>query len=249
MKKPLSLTLLAAMISLPACADCKHEAERSLSQDLDGIERVVLKVGAGDLEIAAGGSSLQANGTACASRASDLDDMQLVASRDGSTLRIETEVPDTSGWRQARIDVSVELPASLPIAVTDGSGDMRVEGVTLDGLKDGSGDIRLTQTRGSFRITDGSGGVKISEHRGDLELKDGSGDLRIDDIEGDVTVLSDGSGDIDIEQVSGSVEIASDGSGDIVVDTVGGDLRVGSAGSGDVRYRDISGRIEVPRKD
>ena len=244
------IALLAAVSTLPACADCNHQAERSLSEDLVGIERVELVAKAGDLEIEAGGSTLEASGTACASKARLLEEIQLVAERSGSTLRVEVETPDTSGWnQQARLDLRVSLPATMSLEVTDGSGDIEARGVTISRLKDGSGDSRLTETRGDLRLSDGSGDVTLRGHQGSVELKDGSGDLRLRDVAGSVLITSDGSGGIDIETVEGDVEVRSDGSGDIDVETVSGDLRVGSAGSGDVRHRGVAGNVDVPRKD
>lgn len=244
------LALLTAAFTLPACADCNHEADRSLSEDLGGIERVELKARAGDLEIEAGGSTLEASGQACASKASLLDEVQLVAERRGSTLRVEAVMPKTSGWnQQARLDLRLTLPATMPLEVTDGSGDIEASGVTLTRLEDGSGDCRLADTRGELRIFDGSGDFTVRGHQGEVELTDGSGDLRLRDVTGSVLITSDGSGGIDIENVGGSVEVRSDGSGDIDVDTVAGDLRVGRAGSGDVRHRGVAGSVDVPRKD
>ncbi|MEM1181012.1 MAG: DUF4097 family beta strand repeat-containing protein [Acidobacteriota bacterium] len=249
-----SLSLLmvaasAAAFALPAWADCDHQAKRQLSESLSGIDRVEVVARAGDLRIdASQGDTLEATGKACASKKSLLEDVQLVAERRGSVLRVEASIPKTSGWNQsARLDMKIELPGNVSLEVEDGSGDLELRGVSVEALDDGSGDARLDGTRGDLRIVDGSGGITIREHRGDLELRDGSGDLRIRDSDGRVVITDDGSGDIDITGVSGDVHIKSDGSGDIEVDTVGGDLRIGSAGSGDVRFRDVRGSTDVPK--
>lgn len=242
-------TLLLTAFAGSASADCEHKADRSLTEDLAGVERVEIKATAGDLDIEAGGSQLKATGEACASKKSLLDDIQLTAKKSGDVLRVEATIPKTSGWnQQARLDLRITLPAGMPIVVSDGSGDLEMRGVTVEKLDDGSGDARLVETRGSMRIVDGSGGVTIRDHRGDIELKDGSGDLRLRGIKGTVIIASDGSGDIDINDVDGDVDVKNDGSGDIDVDTVSGDLHVGPAGSGDVDYRDVAGSVEVPRR-
>ncbi|MEM8994174.1 MAG: DUF2807 domain-containing protein [Acidobacteriota bacterium] len=246
----LAISLLLAALAGSASADCDYKADRELSESLDGVERVEIIARAGDLRISARDvDKLEASGEACASKKTLLDDVQLTAERRGSVLRLETEMPETSGWnRQTRLDLRVTVPAGVVLSVNDGSGDLDIRGVSLEALDDGSGDARLDGTRGNLRVIDGSGGLTIRDHRGDLELEDGSGDLRVRGTDGRVVVTSDGSGDIDITDVSGDVHIENDGSGDIDVDTVGGSLRVGPAGSGDVRFSDVQGQTDVPRR-
>ena len=249
-----SMILLVSMVTaLPAAAwDCDHKADRSLSEDLNGVSRVELLVAAGDLDIEGdqGVSSLEAEGEACASDTDILEGIQIVAKRRGATLRIEAQMPKTSGWgKSAALGLRVVLPADLPVEVKDSSGDLAATGAYIVRLDDGSGDIRLKNTQGDLELSDGSGDVKITDHRGNLNLEDGSGDVRIVGVEGSVLVDADGSGDLNIKQIQGSVTVDEDGSGDISVAEVSGDFTVDRAGSGDVYHRDVSGKVDVPTRD
>ncbi|MEM6795129.1 MAG: DUF4097 family beta strand repeat-containing protein [Acidobacteriota bacterium] len=242
-----TLTTTLLLSTLPAFARCDHRAERSLSESLDGVERVEITAKAGDLDIRAGGSTLEARGDACASSKNYLEEVQLVASRSGSTLRVEVETPNTLGWNSgASLDLEIEVPNDVPLRITDGSGDTEIRGVTVEEITDGSGEVRLTETFGALDMTDGSGDVSVRGHEGTIEITDGSGDVSIRDIAGEVLVANDGSGDLDISQVSGSVEVRSDGSGDIFARAIGGDFEVGSGGSGDIKYREVEGRVSIP---
>ena len=95
--------------------------------------------------------------------------------------------------------------------------------------------------------------IEIADESGDIDLEnvagadvvDGSGDIRIENVWGDVFV-DDASGDVRILQTAGDVWIG-DGSGDIVVEDVLGDLTVQYDGSGAIRYRNVRGRVSLPR--
>ena len=248
----LLILLLSAPLPALAWGDCDHKADRQASEGLEGVERLVIVARAGDLRLEESTDSarLSATGRACASSAELLEGTQISTRRSGTTLHIEADIPKTHGWNvQARLDLEIQVPSNLPVEVEDSSGDISAEGVKLNKIKDGSGDIALRETSGDLRIDDGSGDIRIQSHRGNIELEDGSGDARLAEIDGSVRVLEDGSGDLSMKSVSGSVEVESDGSGDIFAGGVGGDFIVARAGSGDVRHRDVKGRVDIPTRD
>lgn len=242
---------LSCLTALPSLAwDCDHKAERSLSEDLAGIEKVVLKARAGDLSVRVDGTSFRAAGEACASKASVLEGIQLRSERRGEVLTVEVVVPETKGWnQQARLDLDVSLPADMPLDIDDSSGDVTVSGARLGRVEDGSGDLRFQGTHGNLQLEDGSGDVRIDGHHGDVKLKDGSGSIRVTDLDGSVLVDQDGSGDLTMERIAGSVKVEDDGSGDIEVAEVGGDFIVRSAGSGSVRHDGVAGKVDIPARD
>ncbi len=246
------LLLLLAPVPVTAWDNCDHKADRRASESLDGIERVVVSARAGDLRLERGDEAnrLSAIGVACASSAKLLDGIQLETRRSGSTLHIETDMPETRGWNsRASMDLEIRVPSSVEMEVQDSSGDVSAEGVRLASIKDGSGDLSLRETSGDLRIDDGSGDIRISTHHGNVEIEDGSGDARLSEIDGSVRISEDGSGDLSMKSVSGSVTVDRDGSGDIFAGRVGGDFIVARDGSGDVRHRDVKGRVDVPADD
>lgn len=250
--KVLALLAVAAGAA-PVRADCAFSAMREGAADLDGVARVVVTSGAGDLQIAASPEArrIVARGKACASSQLLLDTLRLEVRRDGDTVYIEAGPRNegnvvTIGKAYAQLDVGIALPQVLPVEARDSSGDFRASGVGRLTLDDSSGDIDLRRI-GSAEIKDSSGDIKVTDAGGDVTITfDGSGNIDLSNIGGNAEVGSDGSGDIRIVGVKGNVLIGADGSGDIVVEDVGGDFTLGNDGSGDVLTKNIAGKISVP---
>lgn len=265
LRRSLTIAILAA--SGLACQvvigdDCDHTAPREASLDASGATRVVIDAGAGSLEVrGVPGSEVHARGTACASREALLDEIRLVADRRGDTLHLETRFP-RNYHGTARLDLEVDIPAGLPVAIDDGSGSTKVRGVAALTLHDGSGSITVSDVAGAVDIEDGSGSIELLGVGGDVTIDDGSGSIdvrgaggkvRIDDGSGEITVrdvdgdvsVEDGSGSMEITGVGGSVVVEEDGSGDIRVEDVRGDFRVLDDGSGSVDYARIDGQVSI----
>ena len=250
---------------------CEHEARRTGTASLSGVERVLVGSGAGSLEVVGrpGATGASADGRACASEERDLDQLRLDVRREGATLVIEALYPDDRihvGNRYARIDLIVQLPEGTAIRVEDGSGDMSVAGVGEADLRDGSGGIVARDIRGELRIDDGSGDIEVSDAFASVDITDGSGEIDIRDARGSVRIddgsgntrvhgvggsvrVEDGSGELRISEVTRDVVIDDDGSGSIRVERVGGDFTVDDDGSGGLSYSDVRGRVSVPRDD
>jgi len=232
----LTLALLLAATALVGCVGeggsfglftCNLTAERSASVPAEGIVTVRIVAESGSLDVAgqAGATDIVAAGTACASNATELEDMQFQVGTGGSEVVIEARTP--SGASQ--FDVSITLPDTVAVEIDDGSGSVNVHGVA------------------GMRINDGSGDVAVEGVGGDLEvIDDGSGSLDVSDIGGTVTIRSDGSGDINVAGVGGDLRIGSDSSGTIDVTDVGGDFSVGEDGSGGISYRNVAGNVDLP---
>lgn len=264
---PLVLPFLFSACSHAVFAgDCLHEAPRDASIAVDGATNVRIVAGAGSLDIVgkAGMSAVEAHGTACAAKESQLDGIRLIAERRGDTLWIESVFEEGLSFGNRGLSFTVELPDSLPLDVKDGSGALKISNVaalrlvdgsgqaTISGVhgdltvNDGSGDLDISDIHGSARIVDGSGSLTVRNVHGPVDIEDGSGNLDIKEIHGDLTVR-DGSGGISIRQVVGDVQLR-DGSGGISVEGVEGDLTISEAGSGGVDVHNISGRVDIPKK-
>ena len=244
------VTLLA--LPLPALAwdmDCKFTAERRGSIDTSGAERVEILARAGDLAVRpATGSTVSAEGRACASSQAFLDQTQLHVRRTGNVIQVYVQVPDEMkgiGIFYASLDLQVQVPAGLPVQVTDSSGDMTLDGVRVVRVQDSSGDILARRTAADLEIEDSSGDIRVEDAAGAVRVSDSSGDIVIRGARS-VTIPRDSSGDIVIERVAGNVSIEQDSSGDISVSGVGGNVELLADGSGQVRVTNVKGTVRVP---
>ena len=205
---------------------CDETASRAVDAPVGDATLVRVRARAGSLRIEgrSGLTEVRATGTACASTDEDLARVELTAERVGTELVIEVHTDDTNG----RLDLLVEVPDTLPLAVHDSSGSVKIYDVAALDLRDSSGSIDIERVAGDVRVTDGSGGIDISA------------------VQGSVIIEDDGSGGIDIADVGRDVIVEEDGSGGIDVTDVQGDFIVKRDGSGGVRHSRVGGRVDAP---
>lgn len=253
--RSLRIAASLALLALPATAlawdlDCRYGAERQASVDTTGATRVEIMARAGDLMVRpSSGATLAAEGRACASSQAFLDHTQLLVRRQGDLVQVHVQVPDEMkgiGTFYATLDLDVQVPAGLPIEVTDTSGDTTIEKVRVTRITDSSGDLVVRDLPVDVEINDSSGDIRVENAAGLVKITDSSGDIIVTGAR-DVLIPSDSSGDIEIERVSGSVRIENDSSGDIVITTVGKDVEVLADSSGTVRISGVTGTVKVPR--
>jgi len=229
-----SLLVIATLLALPGTAgawgsDCKFTAERKESLDTRGVERVEVFARAGDLTVRpATGTVLSATGPACASSEKFLEQTQIELRRDGDVLQVLVQVPDNMqgiGIIYASLDLTVAVPAALPVEVTDSSGDMTLDAVRVTRITDSSGDILAKGLPGDVEIEDSSGDITVQQAAGAVRIADSSGDIIVRGAR-DVLIPRDSSGDISIERVSGNVRIDQDSSGQVQVSGVQGTVKI-----------------------
>lgn len=246
----------AVLLPTGARADsCRYRADRSAEASTDGIRKVVVKAGAGSLEIRGepGRQRMQAQGKACASDERQLELLHIRVERSGDTLVVST-TPETSllepkSWfgDESRLDVSINVPAGMALDLDDGSGDAHISNVGASEIHDGSGSLRIDGVAGSVVLDDGSGNVAIADVRGPVRIKDGTGEVHMQQITGDVTVENDGSGGLAILDVQGGVTILNDGSGQIRIERVGRSVHIKNDGSGDIQITGVKHDVTVDR--
>jgi hypothetical protein len=248
------LAAIVAALALPASAfawdtNCKFNAERAASLGTENVARVEVLARAGDLRVEpAQGAVVSAKGRACASSQSYLDRTLLRVEKQGDVLQVRVLVPEEMkgiGIFYASLDLTVSVPASLPVTVTDSSGDMTLDGVKLARVTDSSGDIHARRVAGDFAIDDSSGDIRVEYATGGVRVTDSSGDIVIRGAQ-DVEVTQDSSGDITIEHIGGSVRIVQDSSGDISVADVARDVAILGDTSGHVQVSEVRGTVQVP---
>lgn len=256
MRRLLILPFLLAPLGAWASDACRYEAPRNLQVDLAGVRGVQIEVGSQDLHL--GGSTtarqLELTGRACSSDKSMLDNLQVTQRREGDQLLLDITGGEHMsfslfGGSSSSIEVTVQLPANLPVTVRVGSGDAEVHDVQQLKSSVGSGDLHVRAVTGVFATSVGSGDVDASGVGG-LDLGSvGSGDAKIEGVSGDARIGSIGSGDVVLRKVSGSVRAETLGSGDLTVSDVAGDFTLAAKGSGDVNHSGIKGKVSVPKDD
>ncbi len=231
---------------------CRFQADRAGGVDAKGVEKVIIRAGAGDMKVVGRGNAvrIEARGVACVAKQELLEATQISVRREGNVVYVETDLPQNrTGWifgnnEYAYIDIGIALPSSIPVEAIDSSGDAVFEDLKALNLQDSSGDLEVDRVAGLADISDSSGDIDI-EKVGSLRLRDSSGDVEVDGVPGDVEVVVDSSGDMHIAQVDGSVRIRQDSSGNIRVEDVKGSVDVDSDSSGDIYAGRVKGNFTV----
>ncbi|WEN16300.1 DUF4097 family beta strand repeat-containing protein [Rhodanobacter sp. AS-Z3] len=257
MRRLFIAALLLAPLSCFANTDCKYQAPRNLQLDLAGVHGVQIDVHSQDLHLTGSdpGKSPSLTGRACASSQAVLDKLQVTQRRDGDQLLID--IGGDGGFSfslfganaYSSLEVTMQLPANLPVTLRVGSGDAEVSGMQQLQASVGSGDLHVRQLSGKFGASVGSGDIDATDI-GSLDLGSvGSGDFKAEGISGDARVGSIGSGDVTLKKVGGNVRADTLGSGDLDVRDVAGDFNLGAKGSGDVSHAGVKGKVSVPHDD
>lgn len=246
--------LLAALLLAPLVAqadNCKYQAPRNLTLDLNGVREVEVDIHSYDLHLSGSDSAKGGTltGRACASDPKLLDDLVVTQRREGDRLIVEAGGKSHlvfGFFVYTSLDLNLQLPTQMPVVLNVGSGDAWVTGLQRLNTQVGSGDLHVSKIGGAFASSVGSGDVDANDV-GSLDLGSvGSGDVKVNGIRGDARVGSVGSGDVTLAQVGGSVRVDTLGSGDLRVRDVRGDFSVGAKGSGDISHSGVQGKVSVP---
>ena len=234
------LIAVAALATLPVMASAAGTFQQTLQ--VTGPVDLEVYTHSGDVRIhAAESGSVRINGKIYVGnrwfggdRSADVSEIEKnpPIRRSGNQIRIDYPSP-----RDIAIDYDIAVPAETTVRVHSGSGDQTIEGlrgaVTLEA---GSGDLRLTDTRGEMRAHTGSGNVTATDVAGAFSVECGSGDVRLTE-KGDGEVrIHTGSGNIEVSGTRGPLR-AEAGSGDVSIDGLiasGWEVRTGS-GNVDLR--------------
>lgn len=246
--------LLLLLPSLAAAATpCQFSAPRNTDIDAAGLKSLSLTLGSADMDIRSvpGLTRIEVRGTACASDAAWLKDLQVTSDHVGERASVQARNNHDGmnsglfGSSYAYLKLQVRVPASLAIGIDSGSGDVQAANLASLDFDSGSGDLVATDIAGMLSLKLGSADAKASRV-GSVDLRQtGSGDVGVDGVKGNVHAGRSGSGDLAFSNVGGTVDIGHTGSGDITLEHVGRDVKVGSTGSGDVDANDVGGNFTV----
>jgi len=245
------------LLALPAIAQadepqCKASEPRELKLDLAGVKSVLFEVNHHDLHVQGGpGAAGNLSGRACASSPERLKQLTVTQRKSGDQLVVTLARKADGFWignTYAYLDIRASIPATLPVRLDVGSGDVDVDNIASLAVDTGSGDVKGRDIKGAVTAKTGSGDIQL-ERIGSLNLTSvGSGDFRATQVNGAVEVGGVGSGDLDLVEVAGNVHVGSVGSGDVDVRGAKGSVVVDSIGSGDLTVRDVAGDLTVKRK-
>lgn len=232
------LTPIAASFLLSGCfvnvggasASAEHHVEQTLQLETVSINTLRADTGAGTLKI------IGEQGRDIISVEADIytiekDEYTLTLERSGDKAKLVADVSNWSGnsWniggnKSPRIDLIVKMPASLALDLDDGSGSLRIMGLSNNiEIEDSSGSIEIDGGK-NINIDDGSGSLVVKNASGNVYIEDGSGSVTVKNTGGKVTV-DDNSGGINIDG-AGSLEIIDSGSGGVSIEGVRGSVKV-----------------------
>jgi hypothetical protein len=230
--------------------DCRFRADRSGAIEVAGAQSIVMRTGAGELEVHGreGATRISATGEACASSQELLDALQISVRREGNVAYVETNIPidkvKSTDNAYAYIDVTVTVPSNLAVEAQDSSGEAELRDLASLDMRDSSGELEIENIKGALSVQDSSGEIRI-RNVGSVKLEDSSGDVLIEKVAGAVDIVSDSSGDLVVRDAGGKVDVRQDSSGDIRVSDVRGSLDVGVDSSGSIHARNIDGDFTV----
>jgi hypothetical protein len=234
--------------------------ERSHTQVIPGpVDRLVVDADGGEITIVPSlGDGVRISSTVKGS----IHTPEPHAFRDGNTIRLNGKCPEIS-FGPCRARITIFVPASTPVEVHSGSGDLTASGLTGRVLLDtGSGDVTAMGLTGPSELRTGSGDVDVRGLSGTTQLNTGSGDITAEGLatpsvsadtsSGDVTldfglapkdvVASTASGDVDIAVPrGGAYHVEADpGSGDQQVD-----VKTDPDATSSIRANTSSGDVNV----
>ncbi|MGG4448262.1 DUF4097 family beta strand repeat-containing protein [Brevibacillus porteri] len=246
MKQWIGVGLIAVGIGLAGCTINNNvikidEEKRQIELPAESIETLKILTDSGDLIVKGDEKATVIHVEAdIKSKNVKPEEIILTLEKDGNTATLRSEINTDIGVNYVDMTLTVIVPAQLPIALTDGSGDIDMTNLTGKlTIEDDSGDIQLTNTNGEVEIRDQSGDITIKDASALKLIEDDSGDIFMENTGGNVEI-HDQSGDMVIRNHKGDIKI-SDESGDMVIDTVEGNVRIENDGSGERTVLNIKG--------
>lgn len=229
---------------------------RNLALSAEGVDTLVVSCGAGSFHLRGDEDGINIR-VAAQIEVEDVDaskfqkfvreNVQLNLKKQGRQAILNSDIkPPALAIPEARINLTIQIPESLNVKITDTSGPIVVRALDANlTIDDGSGSIEIKDIIGDVRVDDFSGSIVIEDIEGKVVVIDRSGSIAIEYVTGDVQV-KDGTGSIVIGAVDGNVSV-SDSSGSIDVQSIKKDvfIVVREGGSGDVTVEGVKGKVTI----
>ena len=166
---------LAVLLLVPAAAfaaaPCKYHAPRNMQINLAGVQAVQIDVHSHNLHLNATDATapkLIVTGHACSSDNAVMNSLQVTQKLVGNQLLIDIggdrQAPSNLfGSSYAYLDINMQLPASLPVALRVGSGNATVNGVRQLQSQVNAGDLHVRRVSGKYTASVGAGDIDASD--------------------------------------------------------------------------------------
>jgi DUF4097 and DUF4098 domain-containing protein YvlB len=160
---------------------------------------------------------------------------KLINSGSNAVLSVE-------GRNNARVDLTVELPAGASTVINAGHGD-----VTIEGLKAASdvtashGDVKFDDISSNVHARMDHGDISAHEITGDVTVDGRVGDVTLSGIKGNVNLNGEFFGDTHLEQIGSTVHFHSSRT-DLTIPKLQGDMTMDS---GDLNISQASGPLRI----
>jgi hypothetical protein len=202
----LALPLAACDVDLDGLGGCSYDEEFSDAISAAGMNTLRVLSDDGDVQVVGrpGLNTVRVFATACSSDRSTVGDIDFELFRSGTTVEIETIVPNRDN---AHLDLVIEVPEDMAVVLYNDAGDIEVRDVDLVYIDDESGHIDVRNIFFDVEIVDESGDIDVFNVDGSVDIDDGSGDIDVEDVGGDLFVRFDSSGSIRYRNVRGIVDI------------------------------------------
>ncbi|WP_404343970.1 hypothetical protein [Pseudoalteromonas mariniglutinosa] len=228
----------AALLSVQALAwnnEMTLQDTKQLTLDAQSLSVLNVEAGAGFLNIVGSDTdSITVKAEVYQDKAHD--NYCLALDKSGSSAKLTANNCDSNNDQPTRIDLTVSIPRTFTLDITDGSGAISIENTADTIIHDGSGEIQVRNIAGVLDIEDGSGAIEARNITGNVKINDGSGSIDLADTQADV-IIHDGSGSIDVQNIVGNVTV-SDGSGGIYVNKAAS-FTLLADGSGNVTIKNV----------
>jgi DUF4097 and DUF4098 domain-containing protein YvlB len=219
---------LVAATALTGCGSLLRNKVEYESTEPVKITEIAISGGSGDVIVRPGAASSVDIHRTLLYRGKRVPD-EKTYTVDGTVLRIDT-VCDVS---DCGVNYAIRAPEGVRITGENGSGNLRVDGVSTMDLQIGSGDVVIRGATGAIRVRTGSGNIDLVDLRGTADVRTSSGDIEGLELNSGTVTARTGSGNIRLDMMQPAEINATTGSGDLRLAMPSGDYRVqAETGSG-----------------
>jgi DUF4097 and DUF4098 domain-containing protein YvlB len=153
--------------------------------------------------------------------------------------------------RYGSIEVTIELPAGSTVDVSNGYGDIRIDGRVADAkAKSGAGEVHIDESAAAD-LSSGAGAMSIGIARGETRMTT-AGDMRIGRIEGNAVIknmngktwIDEATGHLRVKSANGDIQVSKAHSA-VVAKTANGNIDIGEVSEGTVSMETGAGALHV----
>lgn len=222
---------LAALSGLSACNLRRGSFEESATARVR-ITEIRIEGGSGNVVVQPGDSS-QAEIRRTVNYRGERPD-ERTYEIEASVLRVNT----SCRRHNCGVSYAIKAPRGVRILGENGSGDLRVSGVSTVDFRVGSGDIAVRDSTGTVDVRTGSGNIELVDVRGPAKAEASTGDIQAFGVRTTALTAETSSGNLRLEMLTAADVRAKTSSGDIRLVVPAGDYQVKAVtNSGNVDVR------------